>query len=437
MALRAFILKFQLPLAIAFFSFVVAVSIWRTSSLVNVPGSPDPDRWGLHDFRDAIYYPCLGFANGENPYRSSEHIKRHPVGQLFPLYSPLTLVIHQPFCWLSHSVAQWVYFSFTIGLCLLLAWLIQHICRLPQTLGVSLCLAGCLLICRPGHMNLALGQSTLQAVLFTVLALYWSQTRPVLSGVFLALATFKPTFGVPLFLLMVARRDFRAAAYGLAIGCVITLPLFGYLIWLEGGIDEFINSLREASSVFDAHHGRNPQTSFSRIDAFLLWGKLTGTKLSGTFEYGFALAIILMTSAALFYFRGNAKQRDDQTTNKFDISKCLILMTMIVAIYHHAYDWLLLALPVVWLGLSADARNLNMPKLRGLAITLLCFPAINFASSNSGKAIFGSPENLWLVVTSLNSLAMIGAWFVIVLMFLKQQNRSASKNSESVLIENS
>ena len=423
MALRELLLKNRTPLAIVFFILIVAISFWRTHSLANVPGSPNPEQWGLHDFRDAIYYPCRAFASGENPYRSSEHMKNHPVGQLFPLYSPLTLVIHQPFSWPPHAMAQWIYFIVSIGFTLLLAWLILSLCGLRVRTSELLFLAGCLLICRPGHMNLALGQSTLQAVLFTVLALTWARSRPFWSGVFLALATFKPTFGAILFLMMLARRDYRAAFWGLGIGCAITIPLFGYFIWLEGSVNGFLSSLGEASSVFDAHEGRNPRTSFSRIDAFQLWGKLTNRTLPSGVEYGFALLVVGFTSVLLFL---NGKEKEDRTCNQVDLSTCVILTTMIVAIYHHAYDWLLLALPVTWLLFSNKGKTISLGKWRWVAVVLLLVPTINFVSTNTGKAYFDTDSVAWIFIASINSLAMVSAWLILVYAYLKRQKTQSS-----------
>ena len=55
--------------ASAAFLLAIALTAWRTASLLNDPAEPRNDaRWALGDFRDAVYYPSRAFLNGDNPY---------------------------------------------------------------------------------------------------------------------------------------------------------------------------------------------------------------------------------------------------------------------------------------------------------------------------------------------------------------------------------
>ncbi len=216
--------------------------------MVNVPGQPDTQRWGLKDFRSNIYYPCRAVADGINPYNTDRYADRYPVEHPFPLYSPLTLLIHQPLLIFPLEWAQWIYFGLTaVGSLLLARLMIQFI---PFRFAHVLLLAGFLLASRPGYQNLTVGQMTVTAVLLTLLALRWAETRPWLSGLFLALATFKPTFGCLLFVLMVARRNFKATTCGLVLGCLLTLPVVGYLSYLEGGVAQFVDTIGKSGDHF-------------------------------------------------------------------------------------------------------------------------------------------------------------------------------------------
>ena len=96
-----------------------------------------------------------------------------------------------------------------------------------MTIAATLGLTALLLLSRPGHMNLLLGQVTAQVVIGAYVALRWARTRPLLAGMGLALATLKPTYGVPLALLMLfGRGDLGAVVVGVALSgalCLVAL----------------------------------------------------------------------------------------------------------------------------------------------------------------------------------------------------------------------
>ena len=174
--------------AAMFFFSVVLVLVLRTYSVLVVPGQPYPERWGLQDFRDNIYYPCRAIADAVNPYDTVRYVNSYPVGKLFPLYSPLTLLIHQPVAVPPFEWARWIYFGLSATGSLLLAWLILSSCKVTFRFAHVLLVAGFLLASRPGYQNLTLGQTAVTAVLLTLLALRWADTHPWRSGIFLALS---------------------------------------------------------------------------------------------------------------------------------------------------------------------------------------------------------------------------------------------------------
>ena len=49
------------------------------------------DRGFQTDFRDAVYYPVVALTDGVNPYDPARYYLSYPVGQEFPLYSPVHL----------------------------------------------------------------------------------------------------------------------------------------------------------------------------------------------------------------------------------------------------------------------------------------------------------------------------------------------------------
>src|SRR5437762_3153148 len=68
---------------------------WYCHAHLIQPETPhDPTHAAQADFRDVMYYPTRAVAAGVNPYDSTasnpdSYLNRYPVGNNFPLYSPL------------------------------------------------------------------------------------------------------------------------------------------------------------------------------------------------------------------------------------------------------------------------------------------------------------------------------------------------------------
>ncbi len=72
----------------------VGVAAWLTSTTWENITPSRQDVGFQTDFRDAVYYPVVAFVDGVNPYDPGSYYRAYPVGQEFPLYSPIHLVVH-------------------------------------------------------------------------------------------------------------------------------------------------------------------------------------------------------------------------------------------------------------------------------------------------------------------------------------------------------
>ncbi len=417
------------PVSLSLLALIVALSAIRIHGLAGSPSEVSREHWGLQDFRDAIYFPCRSLAEGHNPYDAKDHMARYPVGQLFPLYSPLTLIIHQPLSWPSYPIARWLNFCVTILLVIVFAFACLRLVETRPRGDQVILLAALILFSRPGHMNLALGQSTLQVSMFCLLALYWSGNQTWRSGWMLALATFKPTFGCLVFIQMLAAKKYRPALTGLLIGCVITLPLIGYICVHAGGSGPFLEILQQNNQLFDGYEGRDPATSFTRLDTYFLICKWFGAKSSGMAEL-LVMLFLLGASSVVLYFSNRVfvtKRTKANDLASQQLGLCLLLLTTTIAVYHHAYDWLLLVPALTLLSMSQSIRDsLSKPWRHTIAI-LLAIPAINFASTNTMKSHLDS-SMLWPIITSANAIALLLAWLILLaiqIIRLRQPNHLA------------
>src|SRR5262245_47341907 len=118
--------------------------------------------WSLVDFRTAVYFPVVCFVTGCNPYDATEFVSRFPV-KPFGLYSPLTLVLHLPFALLPLHVAEWLYVGAALLLTVVAAGLALRFATRVVPPRQALIAAALLLLSRPGHSNVVLGQSAATA----------------------------------------------------------------------------------------------------------------------------------------------------------------------------------------------------------------------------------------------------------------------------------
>ena len=395
--------------------FVLAVTVLalRTLTLINEPGKPDPSNWGMRDYRDAIYYPVVSWIEGNNPYDAKSHMTQYPVGQLFPLYSPLTLLIHLPFGMLPFVVSEFMYFVFCIVLSVTLAFLALRITHAPVKSWSLFGFAALILISRPGHMNLVLGQTALLATLFSWLAIYTADRGQWMrSGAFLMFATFKPTFGLLLFPLLLAKRQFAAAIFGLVLTLVFT-GLMGITIVNRLPEDTTLTQLLDSNrQVFEEHIGVNSFSTFSRDDVLPLINKCLGRSISSFYERVVTAVLVLITSLVIWFHKSpTASKRSDGLVN------ALVCVTVIIAIYHHTYDTLILCVP--WLAITvasnAEWKQLNKPT-RYTLITLLTVPAVNFLSTNTVTSYLVEGGNVRMLITSINGCCLLASWLILATM---------------------
>src|SRR5439155_14652672 len=179
-------------------------------------------RVGFCRVQDVVYYPAQAALAGVNPYdtrlpeEGGVYFSRFLSGNSFPVYAPLIFVFSLPFVLLPLGPAEVLYWVFNIGCLLGFAYLLLRLgdlpCR-PATVGG---LAALMLLSRPGHANFYFGAITLPMTLATFGAWTLAHRRPWLAAVCLAISLIKPTFGGPLWVLLIARRSYRTAFAGLA-----------------------------------------------------------------------------------------------------------------------------------------------------------------------------------------------------------------------------
>ena len=392
--------KPQTHWAVLVFGLAILIALLRVGVFSEVAGVRFAARWAMIDFHSGVYYPIRAMLTGENPYDRERFLALYPVGDGFPPYPPATLLFHLPFGLLPPTVADLLYAVFTVGVMLLLALVALRATQRHASLTSVVMLAGVLLLTRPGHWNLVLGQRAAELALGTYLALFATARQPWLGGAGLALSMLKPTWGIPLMLLMLARGDRRPVALGVLLSFIVNLPLLALIVTRAGGLHPFLGRLFKGYRDWQTVSDVSPATSSVRIDAATTLSRFAGHPLGDVSQVLLTILVIACASVAVYRLRSH------RSAGTPDLSIGIICTAILLCGHHVGYDFLLLTVPMLVLlfqGLPTSESRWG----RWLFIGLGTIPALNWVATESVLGALRPGKTLWLVIASLNGLSLM------------------------------
>jgi hypothetical protein len=268
----------------------------------------------------------------------------------------------------------------------------------PRVLG----LAAFVVLSRPGLLTLFVGQSAIYMTLGLYVALRYARTRPALAALGVALTGVKPSFGLPLGILLLARGDWRPALAGGALVAVASAALAVPMARAAGGFGPWSASLAASSDMSDDPHNVIVQ-SYVRVDTTSLVGRLIQVELSAAAQ---ALVLVLVVALGAIAVRRLARTSGSHTA----LSAAVVSATTLASVYHQTYDCLLLLAPLFGSVAGTVARG----RWRWPLATLLLVPFVNYFATLTaiqGLAIHGAT---WRLVASINAAAVTGALLLLL-----------------------
>jgi hypothetical protein len=265
--------------AVLAFLAVAGVIGLRTARNRIDPAHPAQPRFGLHDFRDVLYYPSVALREGVNPYDASRFRAAYPVNRAYAPYTPIMPILHLPFTALPLLPAAYLHYAMNLALLFGLAALVLAICRIARTPARVVGLATILLASRPGHLNTFVGQATLFIVIPALVALHGAARHTRWPSLALAVTCAKPTFALPLAAAMLVRRQVRPVVIGLALAAVVGAVGVLLLARAAGGLAPLVASYRDAVALVASDYSAGATTSVIRVDANGLLTHLVGRPL--------------------------------------------------------------------------------------------------------------------------------------------------------------
>lgn len=396
--------------------FFAVIGLWsfRTYSVLNVPGKPGlGQRWGMEDFRDAVYFPARAFLDGDNPYDPVSYPRSHPVEPIYFLYSPSALVINLPFGVLPFYWAQLVFFLFNVALIPTIALLLLRLTGLTSTPPRIFWLSAFIAAGRPVYGALTMGQSSLLITLGVILALGHSRARPALAGIGFALAATKPSFGVPLAILMLVRRDLKALANGLLISFAVGIIPTLILAHSSGGVISFLIRIRKNISLYtNVPRPALEAMGWMRVDASVALVRLFQLPQISWLGVAVAAVVLALASTAILRISRHRDSRDWRL-----LSATIVCLAILISVLHLVYDGVVIVLPLIMLVWARNHTLVGIPRsARVLLVGSLVGFWFNYLATHTALQTFGfEREELgWALATSLNSIMLVVAFGISV-----------------------
>ena len=401
---------------------LIGATAYRTYSRYSVPSNTfDWSNCGHADFHCGAYYPTMGYRHGLSPY-SEQLTVEYPVSSPARANPPISFLVHLPFTYLDLHAADVAFFIFNTSLLLGLAFFTVQVTRGSPSLFWWLLASCILLVSRPGHITLFTGYFTAEMVLGTVVALHFAKTRPLISGIGMVFASGKPTYILPLILLMFARKNYRAVLFGLLF-CVIAG--IGGLAWIakDVGFAEILSEIREAQEIFHEEENAYPINNWTRVDLLGMFARLINWTPNDTVYLTGMLALMAIPCFTIW------KVADHESSSGITgVSALIALLTILTSIYHHSYDCMLVFVP--WIGLLFFGKHL-LPELGpGTKLwlkLLLAVPFLNYLSTLTFRNLVGWEQTSfhWQIVASINGICLVAALTIVIIAALKKSKTLA------------
>jgi Glycosyltransferase family 87 len=409
--------------AAGLFIAALGIAALRVGVLTQVGGLRLGAPQAMNDFYSSVYYPVITFLDGENPYDRVRLKALHPEVEEYPPYLPLNLVLYIPFALLPPTKAAIAYFILTAALALPLSVVALRLAGSTLDACRTLLVAGLLLLSRPGHWALISGQHAIFLTLLSYLTLLYARRSPVLSGLALGVCMYKPTYGGPLALLMLAQGYVRPVGFGALVAAVANAPLLLVLTRRAGGTSAFLHKLLVGFQDWQSLKGMDPATnldpmSFNRLDLATFVSRLVGQAQPSWVSIVCTAGVLGLTALGL---RGLARRRERAE----DLSLALLCLGMLICVYHMTYDIVLLTAPFIALLVHGLPQSgVRIP--REWFVALFTVPCLNWALTQSALEAWQPSHGAWLAVASVNGACLIALFLGYLILALNNSGPAES-----------
>lgn len=364
---------------------------------------------GLSDFQCMYEYARI-FERGLSPY-AVQDTAVFPVSRPSAPFSPVIFILMLPLAYLSLTAAEIVFCIVNLLLLGVIARQVLVYSGQRFDWGWWMAILSLIVISRAGHITLYTGYFTAILVIGTTLALHFGKTRPWLAGVGVLLASAKPTYLIPLLMLLAFRRNVQAALIGLVMSMVVAFAGITWLAW-EHGYGHVIDSVISGQEAFHDDPTELPVNTWTRIDIAGMVAKATNSA-PGNGVYLLTMVVLIIVPGIAIYHHSQRESNVGAT----GLTAFIAVLALLVTIYHHSYDCLLFIVP--WLAMCLCGSH-TLPMVgrwwRWTLALLMLVPTLNYVSTMSfrDKMHLEQTDALWQGITMLNGVCLTASLLILV-----------------------
>ena len=405
------------PTAIFAMGLLAVVLISATGYRIYANYAPPPvnnefdwENRGHSDFHNGAYFPAHCYLEGGCPY-SVEDAERYLMTRAAATYSPIVFILHLPFALLPLAWADIAFFICNVAMLMLIAFLTIRMSGVAFNWFDFLAISNFLFLSRPGHMTLFTGYFTAEIVIGCVLALHYAKSRPAISGLGMVLASIKPNFVIPLIIMMLWRRNFRAVAIGILFCAIAAGTGLGWLSY-HNGLDQVVQDIRGGQAELHVDETELPVNTWTRTDLLGMYAKVVNS-VPGDAMYLLSM-VVLSFIVGPFVYRYSKQEPNPGATG---LTALISVLAILVGIYHHSYDCLLIVVPAIGLMFYGHITLTELPNLWRIVVAVLCaVPAVNYVSTLSVMNLLNlEPLSVsWQAVTLINGVCLTLALAILV-----------------------
>ena len=378
---------------------------------------------GLSDFHSCYIY-AKTFRNGLSPYEVQEREDLKTPRPSAP-FSPVIYYLLWPLSYLSVAAADIVFCALNVAMLGLLGYWVFRFSDQPVSLHWWLAVFGFLIFSRSGHITLYTGYFTAILIIGTLLAFEYADKKPWLAGIGVLLASAKPTFIIPLLILMVYRKNYRAAIWGTLLSSVVAIA---GLLWLaaDSSITEVFSTVFRGQEAFNDDPTEFPVNTWTRVDIVGMFAKAINWVPDN--KIYLAAMLVLLIPPGIIIRRA---VDHEQNRGAMGLTALISMLALLVMLYHHSYDCLLVVPGVLSLLLFGHKTMVEVPKFARWCVTaLLLVPPVNYLSTLSfrDKMELEQYSFTWQSITMINGFCLTISLFILMYYAWRISSTSAKRS---------
>ncbi|MEM9411141.1 MAG: glycosyltransferase family 87 protein [Planctomycetota bacterium] len=395
---------------------LVGATAFRIQKNYSQPSTTfDWENRGYSDFHNGTYFPTRAFLDGKSPY-SADVALEYQMARQTPPYSPIVFLLHSPLAFFPLEVARILYFVFSIATMALLAWFCLVMCGQKFRWFDWLGFLNLILLSRPGHITLFTGYFTAEIIVGCLLAIHFGKSRPKQAGFGILLASIKPNFVLPLLILLSCRKNFAAVGWGVALCILAGVAGLGWLSY-HNGLEQIIYDVGEGQDALHLDETEMPVNTWTRVDLVGMSAKILKSVPDDLIYLTFMTVFVGLIGFLLL----NNDQKESGT-GAAGISGMIGTIAILLSIYHHSYDCLLVVVPMSSLLFYSRATLPFTPRLLGISTGILvAVPMFNYLSTKSAMETIGlQPLSFaWQITTLINGICLLSAMTLLIIELLR------------------